>query len=201
MTTPEDREIWERDEEALRAEVRQLNATLDQAGRDAVTEARAYVALHEKARAAEAKLARVEAAIQREGKLHSTWDKRSEMVVPVDALRAALAAEPGEQPCRTCLATGFILRGGECEGCAARGWCDAQDPKGGRACHLRSGHPGQHSGGRHSWDDAPAEQRAEDAGDCSNNEHVCSCATGTHVHAADCNVRLNDNPAEGDGRG
>jgi hypothetical protein len=61
MTTPEDREIWERDEEALRDEVRQLSATLDRAGRDAITEARAYVALHEKARADAAKLARVEA--------------------------------------------------------------------------------------------------------------------------------------------
>jgi chromosome segregation ATPase len=50
-----------------------------------------------RAEAAEAKVARVEETIQREGKLHSTWDKRSEMVVPVDALRAALADAPGDR--------------------------------------------------------------------------------------------------------
>jgi hypothetical protein len=61
MTTPEDRDLWERDEEALRAEVRKLSATLDRASRDSITEARAYVALHEKARADAAKVARVEA--------------------------------------------------------------------------------------------------------------------------------------------
>jgi hypothetical protein len=44
MTTPEDRDLWERDEEALRDEVRKLSATLDRASRGAVTEARAYVA-------------------------------------------------------------------------------------------------------------------------------------------------------------
>jgi hypothetical protein len=45
MTTPEDRDIWERDEEALRDEVRQLNATLDRASRDTIQQAREYRAL------------------------------------------------------------------------------------------------------------------------------------------------------------
>jgi chromosome segregation ATPase len=96
MTTPEDREIWERDEEALRDEVRQLSATLDRASRDAVTEAREYRALvaerdelraeverlrgqstpiirtlARRAREAEAKLARVEALLSVQQERHT----------------------------------------------------------------------------------------------------------------------------------
>lgn len=55
-----------------------------------------------RAESAEARLnalvADLEAAIADKGKLHSTWDKRSEMVVPVDDLRAVLDKHAGEQP-------------------------------------------------------------------------------------------------------
>jgi hypothetical protein len=95
MTTPEDRDLWERDEEALRNEVRQLNATLDRAHRDAVTEARAYVALHEKARADAAKVARVEALAERLSA--SPGDIMGVGASMATQIRAALADAPAEQ--------------------------------------------------------------------------------------------------------
>jgi hypothetical protein len=95
----------------------------------------------ERAEVAEAKVARVEATIQREGKLHSTWDKRSEMVVPLDALRAALADAPAEQQATRC------------------GAKHPDYPGGGERCTWEPDHVGNH------WNsfvgEWPAEQRAE----------------------------------------
>jgi hypothetical protein len=207
MTTPEDRDLWERDEEALRDEVRQLNATLDRAGRDAITAARAYRAL----------------VAERDLLAQAMWDARGALGFDNDGDESPAASIHGdfEQ-----FAANHVREAREqardyetaldlWDGTERREWvarAEAAEAKVARVEALRGkGSPVTMFGIWGTWvedsewgaalADAPAEQRAEDAGDCSNVEHVCSCATDTYVHAADCNMWLNGNPAEGDGRG
>ena len=111
LKTQIDADIAVADEEraALVAEVERLNATLDRASRDSIAEARAYVALHEKARAAEAKVAKVEAE-RRYFASGPTWLSATQAAAVELRFRAVLADAPAEQR----------AEGGACPGCGSR---------------------------------------------------------------------------------